>query len=145
MDIQTKFYEMIEKEMAVTLATSSNQRVTMRYISPVLYNESILLFTDANSLKYQQLKENPYCCIAYNTYFAEAKAEFLGATMLDSNAALREAYCKKFPGAFDEGVVQGGREADFILLKLLKLRGWEFDDSDSNQDDIPSIPFEIDM
>lgn len=135
----SKFYEIIKNEMAVTLATAFNQRVTMRLVSPVYYEGSILIFTSPNSLKYQQLERNPHCCIGAGEFFAEAKAEFLGATMLDTNEAFRTAYCEKFSDAFEEGVALGGRDAEFILLKPTKLRGWSYEDS------MPTIPFEIEM
>ncbi len=145
MDQVSKFYGIIKNEMAVTLATASDQRVTMRLVSPVYYEGSILIFTDPNSLKYQQLERNPHCCIGAGEFFAEAKAEFLGATMLDANEAFRLAYCKKFPDAFEEGVALGGRNAEFVLLKPTKLKGWTFDDGASNAEGVPTIPFEIDL
>lgn len=123
MDKTLQFYEIIKEEMSVILATSADKSVTMRQVSPVYYNRNILIFTDPGSLKYQQLRVNPNCCIAAGTYFAEARAEFLGATMLDSNEELRKAYCEKFPDAFDEGVDLGGRDAEFILLRPNKLKG----------------------
>lgn len=141
----SKFYEIIKNEMAVTLATAFNQRVTMRLVSPVYYEGSILIFTAPNSLKYQQLERNPHCCIGAGEFFAEAKAEFLGATMLDANKAFRLAYCEKFPDAFEEGVALGGRSAEFVLLKPTKLKGWTFDDGASNAEGVPTIPFEIDF
>ena len=145
MDRVSKFYEIIKKEMAVRLATASDQRVTMRFVSPVYYEGNILIFTDPNSLKYQQLKMNPYCCIGAGDFFAEAKAEFLGATMLDANERLRAVYCEKFPGAFDEDVALGGRAADFVLLKPTKLTGWAFEDDAPDAEGVPTIPFEISM
>lgn len=143
MDKIMEFYEIIQRDMSIVLATSSGQSVTMRQVSPVYYNGSILIFTAPDSLKYQQLRANPNCCIAAGTFFAEAKAEFLGATMLDSNEELRNIYCEKFPGAFDEGVALGGRDAEFILLKPDKLKGWAFENDIPTSDGVPTIPFEI--
>ena len=145
MDQVSKFYGIIKNEMAVTLATASDQRVTMRFVSPVYYEGSILIFTDPNSLKYQQLKRNPYCCIGAGDFFAEAKVEFLGATMLDTNEAFRTVYREKFPEAFEEGVALGGRGAEFVLLKPTKLKGWAFVNDAPNAEGVPTIPFEIDM
>lgn len=139
------FYEMIQKEMAVTLATSSDQSVTMRLVSPVYYKGNILIFTDPGSTKYQQLKSNPHCCIGAGNYFAEAKAVFLGSTMLDANEKLRAVYCEKFPGAFDEGVALGGRDAEFVLLMPTKLKGWTFEGDTPSAEGVPTIPFEINV
>ena len=65
--------------------------------------------------------------------------------MLDSNEELRQVYCEKFPGAFDEGVALGGRDAEFILLEPLKLKGWALEDDIPTSDGVPTIPFEIDI
>lgn len=145
MDTTTHFYETIQKEMALMLATSADGQVTMRMVSPVLYQKDILIFTDSHSMKYQQLKKNPYCAIGIGYMFAEVKAEFLGATMLDANEDLRRVYDEKFPHSFDEGVPLGGREAEFILLKPLRLTGWAFDEANTEAEGIPTLPFDIDM
>lgn len=138
-----QFYEIIRNEMAIPLATSAGGRVTMRVVSPVLWEDSILIFTSADSKKYRQLQENPHCCVAAGPFFAEAAVEFCGATMLPENEKLRDAYCQKFPHAFDEGVEFGGRNAEFLRLRLLRLSGWAFENDVPTENGIPSIPFEI--
>ena len=145
MDRITQFFDIIRKDMSVVLATASGESVTMRQVSPVGYRGNILIFTDPGSLKYQQLKANPNCCISAGPFFAEAKAVFLGATMMDSNEELRLVYCEKVPGAFDEGIALGGRDAEFILFEPLKLKGWAFEDDIPTSDGVPTIPFEIDI
>ncbi len=145
MDRITAFYELINKEMAVTLATADGQSVTMRTVSPVIYQGKILIFTSPASVKYSQLRSNPNCCIAAGLFFAQATAEFAGATMAESNKALREAYNAKFPGAFDEGIAFGGRDAEFILLKPFRLKGWAFENDEPSPDGVPTIPFETEI
>lgn len=130
------FNEVIKNNMTITLATALKDSVTMRSVSPVFYNGSILIFTSADSKKYQQLKSNPNCCIAAGEFFAEAKAEFLGKTMLPENEKYREVYSRKFPNAFDEGIQFGGRYAEFILLHPFRLSGWVFENG------FPVHPFE---
>ena len=131
-----KFWESVKKTEAVFLATSAKESVTMRTVSPVYYKDAILIFTDPASQKYQQLKENPYCCIAAGGCFMEAKPEFCGPTMKDENTSLREVYSQKFKDAFDENVAHGGREAEFILLKPTRIKGWGFENG------VPTGPFE---
>ncbi len=132
-----KLWEIIIKEQEILLSTSANDRVTTRTVSPTYYQGAILIFTSPESLKYKQLKSNPNCSIAVNGYFIEAKAEFLGHTMLEKNTSLRDVYSQKYNGAFDEGIEFGGRTAEFILLKPVLVKGWTFDNS------IPISPFEI--
>ena len=139
------FYAAIRNEMSIILATSANNSVTMRYVSPVYYHGNILIFTDASSKKYMQMKENPNCCLFAGGFFATATAEFFGSTMLDANEAMRAAYTAKFPGAFDEGVALGGRNAEFILLRPVKLSGWTFENDIPTADGSPNLPFEIEL
>ncbi len=145
MDKFAQFCNMIKNEMTVTLATGVDNSVTMRVVSPVYCNGRILIFTNSDSKKYQQLKANTNCCIAAGPFFAEATAEFCGACMLPENESLRDNYCEKFPGAFDEGVEFGGRNAEFILLKPTVLSGWAFENDAPTENDIPTVPFEISL
>lgn len=143
MDRTEQFFAAVKTEMVATLATASGDSVTMRIISPVLYDGAILMFTGADSTKYKQLRENPHCCVSVGSFFAQATVEFRGATMLDTNAALRDAYCEKFPGAFDEGLEFGGRGAEFLMLRPTRLTGWAFENDIPTPDGIPTIPFDI--
>ncbi len=143
MDKIEQFYEVIKKEMSVILATGDSNSLTMRVVSPVYFEGKILIFTAPSSMKYKQMKANPNCCISAGNFFAEATAEFCGATMLPENENLRAAYSEKFAGAFDEGIEFGGRNADFILLKPVRLSGWAFENDVPNEMGIPTIPFEI--
>ena len=145
MDRKQKFYDAIKNDMTTLLATAAGDSVTMRLIGPVLYGDGVLLFTDAGSRKYRQLQANPHCCLMAGGYFAEATAAFPGATMREENAPLREAYCEKFPGAFDEGVEFGGRDCDFVLLTPTKLTGWDFVNDIPTADGVPTVPFAIDL
>ena len=140
-----KFYEAVKSEMAMTLATCAGGAVTMRLVSPVEYHGDILIFTEAASNKYKQLRENPNCCMSVGGFFAQAKAEFFGPTMQNENAAMREAYDAKFPGAFAEGMVNGGRNSEFVLFHPVKLSGWMFENDTPTEDGIPNVPFEIVM
>ena len=130
MNYVEKFWGSVKTEETALLATSAGGSVTMRTISPVYHEDAVLFFTSPTSQKYAQLKETPNCCISVGGCFLEAKAEFLGHTMTDENAALRAVYDAKQPGAFDESMAFGGRESEFILLKPLQLKGWDFTSGD---------------
>jgi len=127
MDQPERFWKSVESEEIMLLATASTDNVSMRTVSPVRYDNGILIFTCPGSRKYAQLKENPNCCISLTGCFVEAKAEFFGPTMSDSNAKLREAYDKKFKGAFDENVQFNGRNSEFILLRPIVIKGWNME------------------
>lgn len=131
-----KLWESVKKEETALLATSADGSVTMRTVSPVYYRDAILIFTCPKSQKYQQLKANASCCIEIGGYFVETTPEFLGPTMLDENAALREVYIEKFADAFDEDAVHGGRKAEFVLLKPIRVKSWCIENG------VPSGPFE---
>lgn len=76
MDRITQFFDIIRKDMSVVLATASGESVTMRQVSPVGYRGNILIFTDPGSLKYQQLKANPNCCISAGLFLQKQKQYF---------------------------------------------------------------------
>lgn len=145
MDRKERFFAALRDGMTVVLATAGDGRVNMREVSPVPYEGGILIFTSTASVKYSQLRENPRCCIAAAGFFAECDAAFRGGCMLPENAPLREAYCRKFPGAFDEGVENGGREDDFLFFRPTRLYGWDFPDGRGTADAYPTIPFSTDL
>ena len=145
MDTLSRFYDAVKNEMVMTLATAEGGSVTMRMVSPVYCDGDILIFTSPDSLKYRQLSANPNCCVGVGGFFAEAGARFMGATMTEANAALRQVYDAKFPGAFDEGVPLGGRDAEFILLHPRKIKGWAFENDVPTPDGIPTVPFELEL
>lgn len=140
-----QFYNLVRTEMTITLATAANESVTMRVVSPVCYQQAILIFTSGESKKYRQLQKNPHCCLAVGPFFAEAIAQFRGAAMLPENRELRDAYSEKFPNAFDENVEFGGRNAEFILLSPTRLSGWAFENDIPTESGIPTLPFEIEI
>lgn len=118
-----QFFKTINDSETMILATSDKE-VTMRTVSPVYYNKSILIFTNENTVKYKQLKKNNNCCINIGPYFAQCKVDFLGKTMLEKNEELRNEYSKKYNDAFLENVPNGGRESEFLLLKPYLITGW---------------------
>jgi Pyridoxamine 5''-phosphate oxidase. len=124
MDQIEKFWNSVKSEEIMLLATAADDSVSMRTVSPAYYDNAVLIFTGPSSRKYAQLKQNPNCCISLTGCFVEAKAEFMGPTMLDSNAKLRNAYDKKFKGAFDESVEFNGKDSEFILLRPTVIKGW---------------------
>ncbi|MDL2236718.1 pyridoxamine 5'-phosphate oxidase family protein [Christensenellaceae bacterium OttesenSCG-928-K19] len=136
MDQLQKFWDSVKNEDTAILATSANNNVTMRTISPVYYKDAILIFTSPESQKYKQLKENSACCVAIGGCFLEANAELLGPTMQNKNTHLRDVYTKKFNDAFDETVEHGGCESDFVLLNPLRITGWVFESG------MPTSPLE---
>ena len=143
MDRTEQFRQALQAEMVMTLSTAAEGRVTMRAVSPVPVPDGVLFFTGRDSQKYRQLQANPRCCIAVGPFYAECTAAFCGPTMAEQNAALRAAYAEKFPGAFDEGVSFGGREAEFLLLHPVRLSGWAFENDVPTPDGVPTIPFEL--
>lgn len=122
-----EFLESVKKEEAAVLATSSGGEVTMRMVSPVVCEDGILIFTSPQSCKYRHLQDNPNCCLAVGTLFLQLRAEFKGPTMGDDNEVLRSIYSEKFSDAFEIDTEFGGKKADFILLKPVKLTGWNFE------------------
>ena len=138
-----QFFNAIQHAGYVTLATSENDEVTMRIISPALYEKHILFFTHSDSIKYRQLQANPRCCISTRYFVAYGEAQFRGATMARENILLRDEYCEKFRRAFDSNSSFNGCDAEFILIKINKIKGWSYENEQDAGITIPTVPFEI--
>lgn len=125
----TELCEAAKQSQTMILATTANDSVTMRTVSPVLYQEKILIFTSPKSRKYQQLQANPHCAFMINDIFVEATTQFLGATLAKENQAYQKAYLQKFNDAFDEKAAFNGCQAEFVLFTPQKITSWSFNDS----------------
>jgi len=135
------FYELMKKEETFTLATSSDNFVSMRVVSPVIYDGDILFYTNKKSLKYKQLEKNKNCCVKIAYFTAGATARFLGSTMLPENSEYREIYENKFPNAFDVNFPFNGTNDDFVILRIHNLKGWVYEENT----EIPTVYFEMDI
>lgn len=129
------FKETVEKEEIMYLATSDEQHVTLRPVSPLLIEEkgihNIYFYTSNQSNKYKQLMRNPNVSInigQMGIYQAEGVVRFLGGVFEDKNTELKEAYTKKYPGAFEHPAPgEDMKSNEFLVVEIKLLKGWIYE------------------
>lgn len=122
-----QFYSELEKAETVVLATSMDNLVTVRQISPIRDGERILIRTDGDSRKAVQMRANPRVALSMGGFDAEAEARPLGSTEDPQNAARKQLYIERYPGAFTgEDEYLSDKEV-FFELKLAHVSQWIYE------------------
>ena len=91
----------LETETTLTLATCTENRVTIRPMSHINDRMDIYFQTGADSLKIQQIRKNHYVALCVGTYQIEGIAQVLGHPLDKDNAFFAQAYKAKYPDAFE--------------------------------------------
>ena len=114
------FQNAMGKTKVMYLATSQNDYVTSRPVSPVHKGMTIYFYTDDYSLKAIQMHANPRVAISFNTYMIEGSVRFLGFPLAPENKEILEIYKKKYGETFEDienSVV-------FIAVDITRIRHW---------------------
>lgn len=90
--------KILENAQSIVLATTSNNKVTARTMSPVNDGLTILFQTGCNSEKARQIKENSNVSFTVDNLQIEAAAEIHGHPT--ENTLFIEKYKTKFPNYF---------------------------------------------
>lgn len=91
----------LDSEKIVVLATSADNKVTARAMSPVNDGLKIMLQTGKNSEKAIQMSINPIVALSFSNVQIEAVASPLGHPLDKRNARFVELYRQKFPNYFE--------------------------------------------
>ena len=91
----------LETETTLTLATCTENRVTIRPMSHINVGMDIYFQTGAESLKIQQIKKNHNVALCVGTYQIEGEAQVLGHPLDEDNVFFAQAYKAKHPGSFE--------------------------------------------
>jgi len=120
----TALYDSLDKEPAVTLATCAGNRVTIRPMSHIRRGCELYFQTGENSLKMQQIADNPNVAIACGAFEIEGEAVPQGRPLDDPWFA--EAYRAKHPGPF----ARYSALPDEIIVKVTirRVRQWQYID-----------------
>lgn len=93
---------MIGKAQKMALATSSNNRVTVRTMSFILENEKLYFQTDINFTKFQQIKNNPLVAVCWNNIQLEGICNILGHPFETKNLSFKKAFEKYYKGSYEK-------------------------------------------
>ena len=125
------FKKTVEKEYVINLATSAENKVTLRSVGPIIIDQTIYFYTGNNDEKYRQMKANNNVAFSIGIngkYYGQGKAKFLGSIFDDKNHHLREIYKKKYEGAFEISAPgEDMNSNEFIGIHIMLLKEWIFD------------------
>lgn len=90
------FWKKIKNHNVLTLSTSSNDRVSSRQVSVIIYKEKFYFQTDESFLKFKQISENPNAAFNFQSYSIEGKCRCIGRPNEDKNLFFTDLFKKHF-------------------------------------------------
>ena len=134
-----QFREMVAGADVILLATSAENDVSIRPVSPLILDDPsvVYFYTSYDSNKYAQMKANKnvaFCVGPVGSYQAKGTVRFLGGIFAPENEALNAAYKKKYVGAF-EMAAPGEDMAtnEFMAIDIKNLKGWIFSEENPEE------------
>ena len=122
-----QFWKEVEETDHLVLATSKDDVVTIRPISPLCYNGEIVVCTSPGSRKAAQVSANPNVAVSAGLFYLQGRARSLGPASAPENQAVRAAYGARYPGSFDGGDPQFKGDEIFVSIAVTKLNQWVMD------------------
>jgi len=127
-----EFCKTIKESEVMYLATSVDNEVFIRPVSPLLVDEKTVCFYTANdSEKYQQMKANSqiaFCVGPMGAYQVKGTIRFLGSVFSEENKALNKQYRERYKGAFEISAPGETMENnEFVIVDISVVKGWIFD------------------
>lgn len=123
---EDNFQSALEKAHVIYLATSQNDYVTARPMSPINIGNTVYIYTDAYSLKALQLRANPNVAFCFDSYMVEGKARFLGHPQDPGNAELFKIHKEKYK----ESMAGVNSSVVFIAIDITRIRQWLFENGE---------------
>lgn len=131
------FRKTVAEEEVMFLATSKDDDVTIRPVSPlIMEGMTVYFYTGNQSEKYAQMRANPKVAFSLGLngcYQVQGTVKFLGGVFEEKNTQIRNAYKEKYKGAFE--VAAPGEDfstIEFMAVDIKVLKGWIFDVKDPN-------------
>jgi len=127
------FTDAVKDAEIIYLATSKDNVVTIRPVSPLLVGDlmTVYFYTGNDSVKYGQMRANPnvaFCVGTYGQYQVQGTVRFLGSVFSEKNKPLKEVYKTKYEFAFEVGAPGEDMALnEFIAIDIRVLKGWIFE------------------
>ncbi|WP_099221642.1 pyridoxamine 5'-phosphate oxidase family protein [Listeria costaricensis] len=116
-----QFLETIEKSRVIYLSTHKAQKAIVRPVSPVRYNQSILIRTSELSSKVAHIRKDPNVSGVCEDFHFEGTAYILGKINAPENRELKQQYLQKFPDAFSSNDMMLTQDDIFIEIKIKNI------------------------
>lgn len=124
-----ELFKRFSERKTMVLSTSKQDRVTARSVSVIIHDQKFYLQTDSNSLKYEQLTDNPHVALTFENMQIEGLAKDIGKP--DEHAFFVEKYQKYFPDRF-------ARYSSLEVERLVEVEPthislWQYEDGEPVQ------------
>ena len=97
-----KLEDTLNTAEVIYLATSKNDIVSARPISPLNMGLQLFIRTSANTKKAKEMIANPNVAVCVGNFYFTGRAIALGSAFSESNKKIKEAYCLRYPESFSD-------------------------------------------
>jgi len=84
----------------MVLATGTNNRISSRQMSVIVYDGKFYCQTDETYLKYKQITENPNVALSYKNFSIEGKCRIIGHPLDKENSFFADRFKKHFSHSY---------------------------------------------
>ncbi len=120
----------LETANTIILATCVENHITTRTMAPLLDGTSILLSTGRNSLKVQQMQQNPNIALVLGGINIEATAEIYGHP--STYPTYKEIYAARYPEYAE--TYKSSPEDVLVIAKMQKISIYNYCDGKACKD-----------
>lgn len=113
----------------ISLATSANDLVTVRQVSPLSVGLHLYVRTSLSSRKAIQMLENPNVAVCVGNFYFTGRSELLGKVTLPENEAIKKAYKERYPESFSEDDEFIQDDEVFFLIRIRKISQWVYENN----------------
>lgn len=109
------------------LSTSVNDVVSARPVSPLNIGMKLYIRTSASSRKAKEMNANPNIAACIGHYYLTGEAYSLGSVLDEKNAGIKDAYAKRYPGAFSGEDTFIQPDELFFEISVKKAAEWIYE------------------
>ncbi|MCB6611543.1 pyridoxamine 5'-phosphate oxidase family protein [[Clostridium] symbiosum] len=113
----------------ISLATSADDLVTVRQVSPLSIGLLLYVRTSLSSRKAIQMMENPNVAVCVENFYFTGRSELLGKVTLPENEEIKNAYRKRYPESFSEDDEFIQDDEVFFLIRIRKVSQWVYENN----------------
>lgn len=113
----------------ISLATSADDLVTVRQVSPLSIGLLLYVRTSLSSRKAIQMLKNPNVAVSVGNFYFTGRSELLGKVTLPENEEIKKTYRERYPESFSEDDEFIQDDEVFFLIRIRKISQWIYENN----------------
>lgn len=113
----------------ISLATSADDLVTVRQVSPLSIGLLLYVRTSLSSRKAKQMLKNPNVAVCVGNFYFTGRSELLGKVTLPENEEIKKAYRERYPESFSEEDEFIQDDEVFFLIRIREISQWVYENN----------------